>query len=87
MIGPVALWALINGALGGATWVAALLWKKPKSLTKSQICLRIFLGAMAAYIWFLAGLPDTLNYFLMGWFGPSAIDSYMEGYRIRNRRR
>jgi len=70
------------GALGGATWVLLDYYhhervKIPKLKVK-QYVLRILLGGVAAFVFWLSGMPNHINAFAAGYLAPAFLTKLTE---------
>jgi len=77
---------LIQGLIGAFThWLVEAYAKKDYTLNKDFVA-RLLFGVIAVYIYaFVLYLPDSLNYFLVGYFSISFIKNLVRGLRYANR--
>jgi len=74
--------AVLLGALGGATWVLLDYYHHKRVriplLKLKQYALRVVLGAVAAYVFCLTGMPNHLNAFAAGYLAPAFLTKLTE---------
>ena len=78
------LFVVLLGAFGGLLhYLMEYYRRKLEDFELKRFIFEIFMGACASILWYMFGLPDTVNYFLAGYFSISVIQNLTRDFGKR----